>query len=88
LYQFLLPSCTFQRRKLVLTLGGKWLLGYPTQVNDLEFAKQLVTVVIPEFVPESFTGHLLHNQTGNILRVRLRAKKDIVVMDVPFHVPG
>jgi amino acid transporter len=64
------------------------LVDYIEHVNNVEFPEQLVTVVIPEFVPESFTGHLLHNQTANILRVRLRAQKDIVVIDVPFHVPG
>ncbi len=64
------------------------LVEYVERVNNKEFPNQLITVVIPEFVPESFAGHLLHNQTANILRMRLRAHKDIVVIDVPFHIPG
>jgi len=64
------------------------LVGYIGDVNKKEFPGQLITVVIPEFVPESITGHLLHNQTANVLRVRLRTLKNVVVIDVPFHVPG
>lgn len=64
------------------------LVKYITKVSHEEFPGELITVVIPEFVPESVTGHLLHNQTANILRVRLRALKNVVVIDVPFHVPG
>ncbi|MCL4261686.1 MAG: APC family permease [Anaerolineae bacterium] len=64
------------------------LVDYIENVSDKEFPGRLITVVIPEFVPESFTGHLLHNQTANILRVRLRTLENVVVIDVPFHVPG
>ncbi len=64
------------------------LVDYIEKVSSQEFPDRLITVVIPEFVPESFTGHLLHNQTANILRVRLRGLKNVVVIDVPFHVPG
>lgn len=64
------------------------LVDYIEQVSRKEFPNQLITVVIPEFVPESLTGHLLHNQTANVLRVRLRGLKNVVVIDVPFHVPG
>lgn len=64
------------------------LVEYIEHVNNVEFPGQLVTVVIPEFVPDSVGGQLLHNQTANLLRVRLRGYKDIVVIDVPFHIPS
>jgi amino acid transporter len=60
------------------------LVDYIHQVNQVEFPHQLITVVIPEFVPASFMGHLLHNQTANFLRFRLRSEEDIVVIDVPY----
>jgi hypothetical protein len=60
------------------------LVEYIHQVNDVEFPDQLVTVVIPEFVPDSLPGQLLHNQTANFLRFRLRGEEDIVVIDVPY----
>ena len=62
------------------------LVDYIGQVNDEEFPGQLVTVVIPEFIPaETFAG-VLHNQTANILRRRLRSKQDVIVIDVPYHI--
>jgi len=60
------------------------LVEYLHQVNRVEFPDHLITVVIPEFVPDSFMGHLLHNQTANFLRFRLRGEEDIVVIDVPY----
>jgi amino acid transporter len=64
------------------------LVDYIEHVNNVEHPNQLVTVVVPEFVSDSFTGQLLHNQTANILRRRLRLHEDIVVIDVPFHLYG
>jgi amino acid transporter len=60
------------------------LVDYIHQVNNVEFPDQLITVVIPEFVPASLQGQLLHNQTANFLRFRLRGEEDIVVIDVPY----
>lgn len=62
------------------------LVDYVEYVNDVEHPHQLTTVVIPEFVPTSVGAQLLHNQTANILRLRLRAHQDIVVIDVPYHI--
>ncbi|MEI2691571.1 MAG: amino acid permease [Anaerolineae bacterium] len=64
------------------------LVDYIEHVNNVEHSNQLVTVVVPEFVSDSFTGQLLHNQTANILRRRLRKHEDVVVIDVPFHLYG
>jgi hypothetical protein len=64
------------------------LVNYIEHVNNVEHPNQLVTVVVPEFVSDSFTGQLLHNQTANILRRRLRKHEDVVVIDVPFHLYG
>ncbi|MBK9050015.1 MAG: APC family permease [Chloroflexi bacterium] len=61
------------------------LVNYIDQVNNVEFPDQLITVVVPEFVPKSFGEQLLHNQTANFLRIRLHGQEDIVVIDVPFH---
>jgi hypothetical protein len=60
------------------------LVEYIHRVSYVEFPNQLITVVIPEFVPDSLTGQLLHNQTANFLRFRLRGEEDIVVIDVPY----
>ncbi len=59
---------------------------YIERVNNVEFPNQLTTVVIPEFVPEHKVAEALHNQTANRLRARLMDHKDIVIIDVPFHI--
>jgi hypothetical protein len=62
------------------------LVDYIERVNTIEFPGQLTTVVIPEFVPRTMPAHLLHNQTANFLRFRLRGSPEIVVIDVPYHI--
>ncbi len=60
------------------------LIHYICHANNVEFADQLTTVVIPEFISASLPAQLLHNQTANILRMRLRAEEDLVIIDVPY----
>lgn len=64
------------------------LVEYITHANNVEFANQLTTVVIPEFVSASLPAQLLHNQTANILRLRLRTLEDLVIIDVPYLIRG
>ena len=61
------------------------LVNYIDRVNREEFSGQLVTVVVPEFVPDSGAANLLHNQTATMLRWRLRGQEDVVVINVPYH---
>jgi amino acid transporter len=62
------------------------LVEYIDRVNNGEYPGQLTTVVVPEFIPISVPAQLLHNQTANILRLRLHTSKDVIVIDVPYHV--
>jgi amino acid transporter len=62
------------------------LVEYIEQVNEVEFPGQVITVVIPEFISDSLIENLLHNQTANILRLRLQANQDIVIIDVPYQI--
>lgn len=62
------------------------LVSYIEHVNHVEYPNQLTTVVISEFVPGDIGAHLLHNQTANFLRFRLRNSPEIVVIDVPYHI--
>lgn len=64
------------------------LVDYISYANNVEFKDQLTTVVIPEFVSASLPAQLLHNQTANILRLRLRTLEDLVVIDVPYLIKG
>jgi hypothetical protein len=62
------------------------LVDYIVHVNNVEFPDQLTTVVVPAFIPEHKIADILHNQTANRLRTRLRGYKDIVIIDVPYHI--
>lgn len=62
------------------------LVDYIEHVNNEEFPDKLTTVVIPEFIPEHKMAEWLHNRTADRLRAWLREYKDIVIIDVPFHI--
>ena len=62
------------------------LFEYIEYVNTAEFPDKVLTVVIPEFVSNSIWENLLHNQTANLLRMRLQIHKDIVIIDVPYQI--
>lgn len=64
------------------------LIDYICDFKQNHYPHELVTVVVPEFVPESWWAYLLHNQTANILRLRLQQYENIVFIDVPYHVHG
>ncbi len=52
---------------------------------DARYENDIVTVVIPEFVVDSWWGHLLHNQSALFLKGRLLFRKGTVVTSVPYH---
>jgi amino acid transporter len=45
----------------------------------------MVTVVLPEFVPARWWQHLLHNQSSLMLKGALLFKKGVIVTSVPYH---
>jgi amino acid transporter len=46
---------------------------------------QMITVVLPEFIPARWWHHLLHNQSSLMLKGALLFKPDIIVTSVPYH---
>lgn len=46
----------------------------------------LITIVVPQFVPQKRWHNLLHTQTALLLRLALLFKQGVVVIDVPYHV--
>lgn len=45
----------------------------------------VVTVVLPEFVPAKWWQHLLHNQSSLMLKGALLFKEGVIVISVPYH---
>jgi len=50
-----------------------------------EHDDQMITVVLPEFIPARWWQHLLHNQSSLLLKGALLFKPDIIVTSVPYH---
>jgi hypothetical protein len=46
---------------------------------------QMITIVLPEFVPARWWQHLLHNQTALLIKAALLFHKGVVVTNVPYH---
>jgi len=45
---------------------------------------QMVTIVVPEFLPRHWWQHILHNQTALLIKGALLFRKNTVVADVPY----
>lgn len=60
------------------------LLRYIDEV-DSRYTDDVVTVILPEFVPARWWEHLLHNQTGLLIKTALTFQKGKVVTSVPYR---
>lgn len=60
------------------------LLRYINRVERL-CDDDVITVVVPEFVPKKWWQHLLHNQSSLLLKGALLFKEGIIVTNVPYH---
>jgi amino acid transporter len=45
----------------------------------------IITVVVPEFIPARWWQHFLHNQSSLLLKGALLFKKGVIVTSVPYH---
>jgi amino acid transporter len=46
---------------------------------------EVITIVLPEFVPARWWQHLLHNQTALLIKGALLFRRGVVVTNVPYH---
>ncbi len=59
------------------------LLDYLDQIQS-RGDDQMVTIVVPEFLPRRWWQHILHNQTALLIKGALLFRKNTVVADVPY----
>jgi amino acid transporter len=52
----------------------------------LQAEADLVTIVVPEIVPRSWWGHLLHNKTSLFIRTAFLFRSNVVVTVVPYRI--
>jgi len=61
-------------------------LGYIEKIAAHRQPNEIITVVVPQFVPKHWWHNLLHTQTAVLLRLVLMFKRGIVVTDVSYQV--
>ena len=62
------------------------LLDYIDELAAERQPQEMLTIVVPQFVPAHWWQRFLHMNTAQILQQALLRKSDIVVMEVPYHV--
>lgn len=61
------------------------LIDYVDKIDDRRRRDQVITIVIPQFVPRRRWQNLLHNQTALLIHLAFLFRREIMVTDVPFH---
>ena len=67
-----------RRRSLVRTV-----LRY---IRSVENENVTITVLIPQIIPKKRRHEILHNQRGRLLETVLKARTDVVIATMPFHI--
>lgn len=62
------------------------LIGYIDKLAGATMPRQVLTVVVPSFVPEQGIYKALHMNTADLLRKALIQQHDIVIVEVPYHI--
>jgi hypothetical protein len=62
------------------------LLDYIQEVSGRRQPNEIITIVVPQFVPRRTWHNILHTQTATWLRLALLFKPGIVITDVPYQV--
>jgi len=62
------------------------LLGYIEQIAAQRQPNEIITIIVPQFVPRRWWHNFLHTQTAMWLRLMLLFKPGIVITDVPYQI--
>jgi hypothetical protein len=62
------------------------LLDYIEEITSNRQPDEMITIIVPQFVPRRWWHNLLHAQTATWLRLALLFKPGIVITDVPYQV--
>jgi amino acid transporter len=60
------------------------ILSYVDEL-DKRYHNDVLTVILPEFIPSRWWQHLLHNQTALLIKAALLFRKGTIVASVPYH---
>jgi hypothetical protein len=62
------------------------ILEYIEKLLEIRAKNEVLTIVVPQFVPSHWWENLLHNQTAMLLRMALLFKPGLVILEVPYLV--
>jgi len=62
------------------------LLEYIETLDEAKAPNEIISIVVPQFIPRNFWNGWLHTNTADTLRKTLLYRKDIVIMEVPYQV--
>jgi amino acid transporter len=62
------------------------MLQYIEDLDEQRKPNEIITIVVPQFIPRHWWVNYLHTRTADALRSALFFKKDIVITDVPYQV--
>lgn len=62
------------------------LLDYINEIDARRQPNEIISIVVPQFVPRHWWHNLLHTQTAFMLRITLLFRPGIVITDVPYQV--
>lgn len=62
------------------------MLEYIEHLDDTRQTNEVITVVVPQFIPQHFWTEALHARTADALRNALLNRRGIVITEVPYQV--
>ena len=61
-------------------------MNYIEQLLDKRMPNEIITVVVPQFVPKHWWENFLHSQTAMMLRMAFMFKPGLVIIEVPYQI--
>ncbi|NPV87029.1 MAG: APC family permease [Anaerolineae bacterium] len=62
------------------------LIAYLSKIEAVTEPDELITIVVPQFVPRHWWANLLHTRTAQTLRNVLLFRDEIVIVEVPYQI--
>ena len=62
------------------------LLSYIEEIIHKRQPNEIITIVVPHFIPRHWWSNVLHTQTATMLRLALLFRPGIVITEVPYQV--
>ena len=62
------------------------LIDYINQLEEVLMQGEIITIVVPQFIPKHWWQYFLHARTAETLRKVLLQRKNIVIMEVPYQI--